>query len=70
MRSRVNLALTAKPREIRMGKGKGEISQRVRYITRGEIILEMALIEGVKDILITASKKLPLLTRVIERNEQ
>ena len=67
VRTKINTPITAKPREIRMGKGKGEISQYVRYITRGEIILELALNPVGKIILEAAKKKLPVLTRIVTR---
>jgi large subunit ribosomal protein L16 len=70
MRVKVNMPLTAKPREIRMGKGKGEVSQHVRYIIRGQILFEIAAGKQNRSILLIAKRKLPLLTRIIERFDQ
>jgi len=67
VRVHVNTPVTAKPREIRMGKGKGDVAQYVRYITRGQILFEIAAGLNNKKILFAAKYKLPILTRIIEK---
>jgi len=50
-----------------MGKGKGDIAQHVRYVTRGEILFELAAYNRGIEILTAAKHKLPVLTRVIRK---
>jgi large subunit ribosomal protein L16 len=63
--------VTKKPAEVRMGKGKGAPEAWVAVIRPGRILYEM---EGVsrelaREALRLASYKLPLKTRIVERNE-
>ena len=63
--------ITAKPLEVRMGKGKGALDHYVASIKPGRILFEM---DGVpKDIateaLRLAAKKLPVLTKMVVRKD-
>lgn len=62
-------ALTAKPAEVRMGKGKGAFSENIAVIKRGTVLVELGgplfiekkAIEGLKQV----QKKLPFETEII-----
>ena len=61
--------VTAKPIEVRMGKGKGDLEFWVDVVRRGRIVFEL---EGVteavaKEAMRLASQKFPLKTRFITR---
>ena len=63
--------VTAKPAEVRMGKGKGALDHWVANIRPGKVLYE---IEGVPDsvaerALTLAAAKLPIETRIVKRNE-
>jgi large subunit ribosomal protein L16 len=63
--------ITKKPAETRMGKGKGNPEEWVCVVKPGRMLYEM---EGVsskvaRDALRLAAHKLPLATRVVEREE-
>ncbi len=63
--------VTKKPAETRMGKGKGSPEQWVAVVKPGRMLYEM---EGVpasvaREALRLAAHKLPLATRVVEREE-
>ena len=63
--------ITKKPAETRMGKGKGNPEEWVAVVKPGRILYEM---EGVssqvaRQALRLAAHKLPLATRIIEREE-
>ena len=63
--------ITAKPAEVRMGKGKGALDHYVAVIKAGVIMFEM---EGVPyktavDAFALAAQKLPILTKVVVRRE-
>ena len=59
--------LTAKPLEVRMGKGKGAIDRWVMNIKPGRIIYEMAGVneELAKEALTLAVHKLPFKTKIV-----
>ena len=62
--------VTAKPIEVRMGKGKGDLEFWVDVVRRGRIVFEL---EGVteavaKEAMRLASQKFPLKTRFITRH--
>jgi len=64
-----DMPVTKKPAEVKMGKGKGDLSHFVAPVKPGRIIFE---IEGLseeisKDILRKAGAKLPIKTRIISR---
>ncbi|MDX1941169.1 MAG: 50S ribosomal protein L16 [Saprospiraceae bacterium] len=61
--------ITAKPQEVRMGKGKGSLDHYVAQIQPGRIMFE---IDGVSSEIATealrlAAQKLPVLTKTITR---
>lgn len=62
-----NQPITSKPNEIRMGKGKGSVNQYVRYIRAGDKLF--SIVGNTKSMntkaLISASKKLPISTKLI-----
>ena len=63
--------ITAKPLEVRMGKGKGALDHHVASIKPGRILFEM---DGVpKDVateaLRLAAQKLPVLTKMVVRKD-
>lgn len=63
--------ITAKPLEVRMGKGKGALDHYVASIKPGRILFEM---DGVpKDVateaLRLAAQKLPVLTKMVVRKD-
>ncbi|MCB0667751.1 MAG: 50S ribosomal protein L16 [Saprospiraceae bacterium] len=63
--------ITAKPQEVRMGKGKGALDHYVAVIAPGRIMFE---IDGVdeatgKEALRLAAQKLPVLTKFVKRRD-
>ncbi len=63
--------VTAKPIEVRMGKGKGSVDRWVAKIKPGRVMFE---IDGVDDVvareaLRLAAMKLPVKTRTIQRED-
>lgn len=61
------IAISKKPQEIRMGKGKGLIKVWVAKVKTGKIIVEISNVsfDIAKDILYTAATKLPIKTLLI-----
>lgn len=59
--------LTAKPLEVRMGKGKGGVERWVMNIKPGRIVYEMIGIDEAtaRDALALAQSKLPFRTKII-----
>jgi len=59
--------LTAKPLEVRMGKGKGAIDQWVMNIKPGRIIFEMGGVDEAlaREALTLAMHKLPFKTKIV-----
>lgn len=62
-------AITKKPAEVRMGKGKGDISHWVSVVKRGRVLFELGGIpeEYAKQCFRLAAYKLPLKTKFISR---
>ena len=60
---------TAKPKEVRMGRGKGNVSHWVAFIKPGRILFEVKSknLLVVKDALQFTLRKLPFKTQVIEK---
>ena len=61
--------ITAKPAEVRMGKGKGSYSESVSLVKQGTVLIELGgnslpIKLGLKALLIT-QKKLPIKTKII-----
>jgi len=63
--------ITKKPAETRMGGGKGDVFEFVAPVQRGRILFEMSGVT--KDIAFSAlrlaSHKLPIATRIIEKQD-
>ena len=61
--------VSAKPTEVRMGRGKGNVSHWVSIVKPGRILYEMAGSDLMllKAALKNASVKLPISTKIIER---
>ena len=66
-----DLAVSCKPAEVRMGKGKGAPSFWVCRVKRGQILFEMGGISSqlAKQASLVAYHKLPLRTQFLERGE-
>lgn len=64
--------VTKKPAETRMGKGKGNPEFWVCVIKRNRILFEVSELDAAtaKDVLRSASYKLPLKTKIISKIEQ
>jgi len=63
--------ITAKPQEVRMGKGKGALDHYVAVIRPGRILFEMDGVpyETAKEALRLAAQKLPILTKTVVRRD-
>ena len=61
--------ITAKPLEVRMGKGKGALDHYIAQIKPGKIMFELDGVpsEVAKEALRLAAQKLPVLTRTVTR---
>lgn len=69
VKSRLNYPVTAKPQGIRMGKGKGAISQRIRRIEKNSSFIETSKFKKFQISSLTkGSKKLPFNTKIIWKN--
>lgn len=64
--------ITKKPAEVRMGKGKGGVSEWVAVVRPGRILFEVANVpkEDAQNALRRAAAKLGLRTRFVERVEE
>ena len=63
--------ITAKPLEVRMGKGKGALDHYVAQIKPGRILFEMDGVpfEVAQEALRLAAQKLPVLTKTVVRRD-
>ncbi len=63
--------ITKKPAETRMGKGKGAVEAWVAVVKPGTIMFEMQGVEFelAKEAMRLASRKLPIRTKFVKRNE-
>jgi len=63
--------MTAKPAEVRMGKGKGALDHYVAVIRPGRIMFEMDGVprEVAEEAFRLAAQKLPILTRTVVRRD-
>jgi large subunit ribosomal protein L16 len=63
--------ITAKPQEVRMGKGKGALSHYVAVVKPGRILFEMDGVpyETAKEGFRLAAQKLPVLTKMVVRRD-
>jgi len=64
---RPEIAITKKPKEVRMGKGKGAVKVWVANIKAGRILVEVqnVTLEKANEVLYCAAKKLPIKTLLI-----
>ena len=64
-----DIPVTAKPAEVRMGKGKGNVKHWMTRIKAGQVLYEVASsdINSVFDALNSASIKLPVSTRILKK---
>jgi len=64
--------LTAKPLEVRMGKGKGPVSEWVMNIKPGRICFEIGGVEPslAREALTLARHKLPFKTKIVTRESE
>lgn len=64
-------AITKKPAETRMGKGKGDVDSYVAPVRRGTMIYEISglPLDLAKEAFRLASHKLPIKTRLVSRHE-
>ncbi len=64
--------VTKKPLEVRMGKGKGAVEGWVARIKQGRILFEMDGVtpEIAREALKLAQQKLPIPTRILDKNER
>lgn len=65
-------SITKKPAEVRMGKGKGELSHWVAVVKRGRILFELGGVpeEYARRCFRLAAYKLPLRTKFITRTQK
>jgi large subunit ribosomal protein L16 len=63
-----DIPVTSKPKEVRMGKGKGSVSHWICRVKPGKVLFEISDIEYMvaKDIFRSASLKLPIRTKFVE----
>jgi large subunit ribosomal protein L16 len=63
--------ITAKPQEVRMGKGKGALSHYVAVVKPGRIMFEISGVpyETAAEALRLAAQKLPVQTKTIVRHD-
>jgi large subunit ribosomal protein L16 len=63
-------AITKKPAETRMGKGKGDVDSYVAPVRRGTMIYEISglTLDLAKEAFRLASHKLPVKTRLVSRH--
>lgn len=61
--------ITAKPQEVRMGKGKGALDHWVAQVKAGRIMFEMDGVpaQTATEALRLAAQKLPVLTKIVTR---
>lgn len=61
---------TAKPQEVRMGRGKGNVSSWVSYVKPGKILFEAFSKEPerLREALQFALRKLPFFAQIVTRN--
>lgn len=66
-----DVPFTKKGLEMPMGTGKGDVHIYTAPVKKGKIIFEVSGLskEDAHDILFRAAKKLPMKTRIVEKNE-
>jgi large subunit ribosomal protein L16 len=63
-----SLPITRKPTEVRMGKGKGQVSHWVSKVSAGNILFEVYCLNKFKAVqaFLTGGAKLPIKTKIIK----
>ena len=63
--------ITAKPLEVRMGKGKGALDHWVAVVKPGKILFEMdgVPVDVAREALRLAAQKLPVMTKTVLRHD-
>jgi len=63
--------ITAKPQEVRMGKGKGALDHYIAQVQPGRIMFELAGVteETANEALRLAAQKLPVMTKIVKRRD-
>ena|SRR3989338_577582 len=66
-----DMPYTAKPAEVKLGKGKGDVQGYVAQIRPGRVLFEVDGLSDAesRDVLRKAGSKLPVKTKIIIRNE-
>jgi len=69
IRAYPDYARTAKPKEVRMGRGKGNVNHWVCYVKPGRILFEVKSRDKaiIKEALIFSKRKLPFTTQLVQR---
>ena len=64
-----HIAITSKPAEVRMGKGKGSIKTWVAKVKKGQVLYEISGVplNFAKQILLKGGHKLPVLVKFISK---
>ena len=64
--------VTKKPAEVRMGKGKGSPEYWVAIVKRGRILCEVSGVDAeyARKVLKSASYKLPIKTKVVQKGKE
>lgn len=64
--------MTRKPRDVRMGRGKGSVALKVFPLKAGKIIFELRGIDDTMALKAFAfcSLRLPVLTRIVKKNDK
>ena len=63
--------VTKKPAETRMGKGKGAVEHWVAVVKPGRVLFEVTGLDEAasRDVLVQASRKLPIKCQVVARHD-
>ncbi|OHB17555.1 MAG: 50S ribosomal protein L16 [Parcubacteria group bacterium RIFCSPHIGHO2_01_FULL_45_26] len=66
-----DMPYTAKPAEVKLGKGKGDVQGYVAPVRAGRILFELDGLSKIEseDVLRKAGSKLPVRTRIVRRKE-
>jgi len=70
IRAYPNYPRTAKPKEVRMGRGKGAVHHWLCFVKPGKILFEVTSRDPVlvQSVLLFALRKIPFLAKVINKN--
>lgn len=70
IRAYPNYPRTAKPKEVRMGRGKGAVNHWLCFVKPGKILFEVTSRDTalVQSVLLFALRKIPFLAKVVNKN--